>query len=299
MPYSLKKLLNIFKNDFFCLLLRCVLDRHPVIILGKNNELADEIANSIISLAPHRTQLIFYTDFVEIEEYENIIQEEKDNFTIPRAIICSHSDASQFIFQNDFKLKGWTIAFRINEEITSELIISKINEKEKSFLVIFIEENEQIKVEIYGKDLQSIDLSFEKRLLKRSIEKSKISLEKMKRVLEKKVKIPSSSEIMKTVINFDMEEEKIQSNIFNEEIQAFAHAGVRAMAILSRIDLLHELGIEMKISDKTFLQTIDFELENSKRIVDFLKSEYDVDFSIYLQNGWKSRVGDYVDSLWG
>ncbi|MHA1380717.1 MAG: hypothetical protein ACTSRG_20300 [Candidatus Helarchaeota archaeon] len=299
MPYSLKKLLTIFGNEIFCLLLRSVLDRYPIIILGENGEILDEITNSIISLAPHRTQLIYYTDFVEKEEYENIIQEELNNFTIPRIIIGSHSDVSEFIFQSNFQLKGWTIAFKINDKWTKEKVISKIKEIEKYFLLIKMEENDHFNVKKYGSTLKSIDLNFEKKLVKRSIEKSKISLDKMKRVLEKKVKIPSSAEIMKSIINFDTEEEKIQSNIFNEEIQSFAHAGIRALAVLSRIDLLHELGIEIKISDKTFLSTIDFEVANSKRIIDFLKSEYNVDFSHYLQNGWKSRVGDYVDSLWG
>lgn len=299
MPYSLKKLIEIFGNNNFPLILRLVLDRHPIIIIGENRENIDELANAIISLAPHRTQLVFYNDFVELSEYNNIIQEELDNFTIPRTIICSPSEASQFIFENKFKLKGWTIAFKVNDKITKDQVISKIKENENCFLVIFFDNNEQIKIEKYGENLKSLDLSYEKKLLKRAIEKSKTSLEKMKRVLEKKLNVPSSPEIIKTVINFDGEEEKIQMNIFTEEIEAFAHAGLRALAILSRIDLLHELGIEMKISIKTFLQTIDFDIEKSERIIDFLKSEYGMDFSKYLEDGWKSRVGDSVESLWG
>ncbi|MHA1298131.1 MAG: hypothetical protein ACTSO9_01655 [Candidatus Helarchaeota archaeon] len=299
MPYSLKKMLEIFGNNSFCLILRFVLDRHPIIILGKNSSGVDELANSIISLSPHRTELIYYNDFVENEEYDNIIQEELDNFTIPRIIVCSHSEASQYLLNTNFNLKGWTIAFKTNDINSNEEIINKLKKRAGIFLAIYLQDNDTVKIEKYGPNLNSIDLSFEKKLLKRAIEKSKISLEKMKRVLEKKVKIPTSSEIMKTVINFDIEEEKIQMNIFNEEIQAFAHAGIRALAILSRIDLLHELGIEIRISDKTFLRTIDFEMVKSERILEFLYSEYGVNFSDYLQNGWKSRVGDYVDSLWG
>lgn len=299
MLFSLKKLIELLGFNTFSLLLRFVLDRHPIIIIGKNRESLDDLANAIISLAPHRTQLVYYNDFVELEEYSNIIQEELDNFTIPRIIVCSHTEASQFALENNFKLSGWIIALKINDTYTKDQIISKVKQEEQYFLTIFLDDEEQIKIEKYGNNIKSLDLSFEKKLLKRAVEKSKISLEKMKRVLEKKVKIPSSSEIMKTVINFDVEEDKIQMNIFNEEIQAFAHAGVRALAILSRIDLLHELGIDIKISDKTFLRTIDFEIVNFERIIEFLNSEYRVDFSRYLQDGWKSRVGDYVDSLWG
>jgi len=166
MLFSLKKLIDLLGYNSFSLLLRMVLDRYPIIIIGRIRESLDDLANAIISLAPHRTQLVFYNDFVELEEYNNIIQEELDNFAIPRIVVCSHTEASQFALENNFELTGWIIAFKVNDNDEKDKIISKILHEELCFLAIFLDDEEQIKIEPYGNNLKALDLSFEKKLLK-------------------------------------------------------------------------------------------------------------------------------------
>ncbi len=296
--YSLKKLIKKLGKHQFSLLLRIILDRIPVIVIGSDYNEIDNLINGLIKLAPHRHEYVFWSDFVEPEEYLQLCQEEEDDFNIPRNIFCSPSNASRHIFGRIDKLKGWIIGFDISNGITKEDILINIKKYEDQFLIIQIESN-NLTLKLYGIN-NGMDLDFEKKIIDKSIQKTEVALEKMKRVLKKKIKSTPSNEIMTAIMRFDSEEEKIRMNIFIQEIQTFIQAGMRSLAILSRIDLLRELGFkEIRISGKTLLQTIDYNEVNSDRILQLIKAEYGVDFSPCIKGGKIVQIGDKIDGLWG
>jgi len=296
--YSLKKLIETVGKNNFALLLRIVLDRLPILIIGDQPSEVDNLLNSIISLAPHRHEYVFWSDFIERDEYLQLCQEEDDDFNIPRIIFCSPSTASKHVFDRIEKFKGWIMGFDTSNGISKEFIIGSLIRFEKVFLAIFLEHN-GLKFKLYGLDSNDLSLKFEKKLIDKSIEKTEVALEKMKRVLKKRIKVTPSNDIMAAIMRFDSEEEKIRMNIFIQEIQAFIQAGMRSLAILSRIDLLRELGFKIELSGKTLLQTIDYEEIDADRILQLIQAEYGVNFSNCVKHGRVVQVGDRIDGFWG
>lgn len=296
--YSLKKLIEILGSHQFALLLRIILDRLPVIVIGNEQNEVDNLLHGIISLAPHRHEYIFWSDFVEHDEYIQLIQEEQNDFNIPRNIFCSPSNASKHIFNRIEKLKGWIIGFDISNGFTMDGIIENIKKYEEKFLTIKIESN-TLKLVLNGLNNNEFNLNFERNLIQKAIQKTEMALEKMKRVLKKKIKTTPSNEVMAAIMRFDSEEEKIRTNIFIQEIQSFVQAGMRSLAILSRIDLLRELGFELEISGKTLLETIDYEEVDADRILQLIQVEYGIDFSPCIKGGKAIQIGDKIDGFWG
>ncbi|MHA1129569.1 MAG: hypothetical protein ACTSQI_06265 [Candidatus Helarchaeota archaeon] len=291
-------MIEILGKNQLALLLRIILDRIPVLIVGNDHTEIDNLLSGLVSLAPHRNEYVFWSDFIEQDEYLQLCQEEADDFNIPRNVFCSPSTASKHIFERIEKLKGWVIGFDISNGISKDDIIFKILKLEKKFLTIFMEPK-KLNIKLFGLKNNEFNLSFEKKTLEKTIEKTDVALEKMKRVLKKKVKSSPSNEVMAAIMRFDSEEEKIRCNIFTQEVQSFIQAGTRSLAILSRIDLLRELGFNVELSGKTLLQTIDYDEVDSERIIQLLQAEYGIDFSNCVKGGRVTQIGDKIDSFWG
>ena len=296
--YSLKNVIKFLGENNFNTLLYCVLNRIPIFVAGDQDEEVNDLINSIITLVPHRNDVVYYSDFIDPEDYEILLEEELNNFNIPRMIVCCPTSASKIAINSISNLSGWILGLKSNGSLTSTQYMEDLSKKFEKFLFLIIE-NDAIELKSKNLALNQIDLSFEKKIIKKSIEKTEVALEKMKRVLNKKIKSSINSQILNSIMNFEVEENKIQSNIFREEIQAFVHASVRALAILSRIDLLRELGFDIRIADKTLLQTIDYANINSHRLIMFIKSEYGVNFYNCINKGWKNRFGDQIEGSWG
>ncbi|MHA1314449.1 MAG: hypothetical protein ACTSSI_00120 [Candidatus Helarchaeota archaeon] len=296
--FSLKNLIQTLGRSDFSLLIHMILNRVPILIIGQDESLVDELVSKLVSLAPHRSELIYYSDFVDEYDYKTLLQEENDDFKSPRIIIRSPSNASQHAIENISSLKGWILGYT-NKNGMKDQIFKDFLTKEEPCVVIFLNQLDKIRIDVFGIKVNDLDLSLEKRILTKAIKQTEVALEKMKRVLHKKIKMKKESEVLKAVMNFSMEEEEIQKNIFQEEIQSFVHAASRALAVLSRIDLVHELGMQIKIADNTLLRTIDYEDVNIKRLLDFIKSEFGVDFFSCIKGSWKDRSGDKIDGLWG
>lgn len=186
--YTLKKLIEILGKNQFAFLLRIILDRIPVVIIGKDHSDIDNLLNGLIAMAPHRHEYVFWSDFIENDEYLSLIQEEEDDFSIPRNIFCAPPNASKHLFDKIEKFKGWIIGFEVSNGVTKEGVIINFRKYEEKFLIISIEQN-NLKFTSFGLD-NNLNLDFEKRIIDKAIQKTEIALEKMKRVLKKRLKHP-------------------------------------------------------------------------------------------------------------
>ena len=296
--YSLKNIIKFLGEKNFTILVYCLLNRIPIFVAGEIDDEVNDLINSIVSLVPHRNDVVFYSDFIEPEDYSLMIEEELSNFNIPRLIVCCPTTASKIAMERISNLTGWILGIKYNGNFSRQEVYNNLSDRLDFYLLLLIE-NENIEIKSKNLNFNQIDLSFEKRLIIKSIEKTEVALEKMKRVLNKKIKNVINSQILNSIMNFEVEENKIQTNIFKEEIQAFVHASIRALAILSRIDLLRELGIKIQLADKTLLQTIDYDNIKCHRLLRFIKSEYGVNFENCINMGWKNRFGDQIEGSWG
>jgi hypothetical protein len=129
---------------------------------------------------------------------------------------------------------------------------------------------------------------------------TEISVEKMTRIIRKKVNEESIDPyLMKSLLNFEIEENRIKRNILEKNILDFVNAARRAFAILTRINQLNSLGVSFDISEKTLLKTIMYEECKLKRISDFIEREWNESLSTELKMNKSSEYADIIEGLWG
>ena len=157
-----------------------------------------------------------------------------------------------------------------------------------------------ILVEIVGLNWKLLDLTFERDVLHKISQDTERSIIKMKRTLSGKVKTEEIDEdLVKTLLDFDVEKEELKRNIFKKEIQNFYSGSKRAFFIFSRLNLLNNIDMNTKIGSKTLLETIDYNDASIDRLVSFINKEWEEDFSLLIENGKKVNALDSMQSLWG
>ncbi|MHA1269499.1 MAG: hypothetical protein ACTSPY_06885 [Candidatus Helarchaeota archaeon] len=297
--YSLKDLINLLGKDNFTKMLRGLLNRTPIFIIGNESIQIDRIVNSIIQLVPHRHEMLYWNDFVENHEVEQLFTEEEADYNIKRLIISSLSNATPHALRKIMKFKGWVLGYMAKNKPFREIIDELEGTIDEAIFLLI--HNNGIDMITHGFEWNGVKFDFERNIVQKSIIETEIALEKMNRVLRKKIKsknIPSN-QMLNAILNFDTEESKIRQNIYNQKIEEFVQASLRALAILSRIELLQELGFNIQISEKTLFKTIDYYEVDHERLVEFLKYEYGIDFSKCIGTGMKIAIGDVIESKWG
>jgi hypothetical protein len=157
-----------------------------------------------------------------------------------------------------------------------------------------------ISINIEGMTLKQLDLSFESNILQKISQDTEKAVVKMKRVLSEKIKSEKlDKDLIKTLLDFEIEKQELKKNILKSEIQTFFSGSKRAFFILSRLHLLNGFEMNAKIGSKTLLETIDYEEATIRRIISFINKEWGEDFSDLFENGKKVNALDSMQSLWG
>jgi hypothetical protein len=292
--------LDNLKRNYNSLILYCLLNRIPIIVLGENSNKINELLIELSDLIHFRKEYVFYTDFISINDYENLISNENIDYNYQRAHIRCPCDVSIKALSQFNDLNSWIIGFVISlhrNELSEvkNLIKSKI----KNILYISILNN-KISIEIEGMELKSIDLTFEQNIFKKITQDTEKSINKMKRVLYDKITNNQlDKDLLKTLLDFQVEKNELKKNIFKKEIQNFYSASKRVFFILSRLNLVNDIGIETRVGSKTLLETIDYEEAPIERILSFIKNQWGDNYSNLIEDGKKAFIGDKIVSLWG
>ncbi|MHA1835921.1 MAG: hypothetical protein ACTSYQ_03215, partial [Candidatus Odinarchaeia archaeon] len=134
---------NTLKIEDFPMVLRCLLDRIPIIIFGSDKNDLDTFAVNLIKFTPHRQELVFWSDFATVEEYDRIRDEESQDFDTPRVIIRSPALAAKQALNNFNNFKGWI--FSISADVIDlDSCIDTILNKEKNVLVIDLDNGSEV-----------------------------------------------------------------------------------------------------------------------------------------------------------
>ncbi len=294
------KILDKFKRHYISLILYCLLDRIPIIVMGDDSEKVNNFLIELSELIHFRRDYVFYTDFISLEEYEDLISNENIDYNYQRAHIrcpCDVAIKALNIFKN---IDSWLIGI-VSPRQKEDLVKLKdfISKKARIILYIsFISNNFSIDLE--QMNLKSLDLTLEENIFKKISQDTEKSIIKMKRVLNDKITSNQlDRDLVKTLLDFEVEKSELKKNIFKREIQNFYSGSKRAFFILSRLNLLNNIEIYTKIGSKTLLETIDYEEAPIERIVSFIRKEWGEDFSDLIEDGKKSFMGDKIVSLWG
>ncbi len=283
------------------LLIRCLLDRIPIIILSDQENVIENLMNELISLVPFRNTVIFLSDFLDNEDYSQILEYEDYDLNNERNIFLSFPDTTQKAMDIIKNFNSWIIGVLINKQNYSSFISvhNKIYTQSEYFLKLEVE-NDSLKAEIIGKKFQNLDLSLERWIYQNAISRTEIEIEKMKRVLLKRTrfkKIPKDQ--ITSIMNFDEEEGEIKENIIKKEILNFFNACKRSINILNRMKILESFKIDTKLSPKTLYSTIAYKNAPIGRILQFIFCEWKEDFFSLLNFKETSNFSDTFESLWG
>lgn len=287
------------KRESTPLVLRCLLDRFPIIIYGEDSSLLDDLACVLIKFLPNRQERIFWVDFATSEEYSSILDKERQDTESPRSVIRVPCLASKHAFNGYTDFQGWIIPVSKASSSFSECIDYVKSHNPRFLLINICGESKKTELVTTGAN-PDLDLSFERDLITRIEEESFVSLEKVKRVLKKKVYGSNiSHSFSSTLLNFDVEKINLQESLFNSQIFMFVNACKRALYLLTRLNLITQFNIEGTISEKTLLDTIQFQKASGSRILDFIYSEWGLRFHDHIRRGKLSALGDIIDGLWG
>ncbi len=292
--------LDRLKRNNNSIILYCLLNRIPIIVLGEDPDKIDDFLIELSELVHFRKEYVFYTDFVSREDYESLITNENLDYNYQRAHVrcpCNVSFKALSQFDN---LYSWLIGLKIPEKKEELLYIKKLIKKNTNNLLYITIASNTILIEIEGVNSKLIDLTLEQNIFKKISQDTEKSIIKMKRVLSDKITTNQlDKDLLKTLLDFDVEKNELKKNIFKREIQNFYSGSKRAFFILSRLNLLNNIGIQTRVSSKTLLETIDYEDAPIDRICSFIKKEWGDDYLDLIEDGKKAIMGDKIVSLWG
>jgi len=294
------KILDKLKIKNSSLILYCLLDRIPIVVFGEKSNKINQFLIELSELIHFRKEIVFYTDFISIKEYENLISNEEMDYNSQRVLIrCPCNVAIKALNQfNNFN--SWLIGFIIPENKKEfHYLMNLIRKKIGIFLLILITSN-TISIELEGINIKLIDLTLEQNILQKISQDTVKSINRMKRVLSEKIKANKmDKELINTLLDFELEKKELKKNILKKEIQNFYFGSKRAFFILSRLNLLNNLEFKTRIGSKALLETIDFEEVQIQRIISFTNKEWGEDFSNLIENNKNTFMGDRIQSLWG
>jgi hypothetical protein len=298
---NLIELFTSSKNEDIALILHCLLDRIPIIIVSSNEEEVENFMNGLTNLIPFRNIMIFYTDFVNLDDYNNLLESEEYDMEAQRNIFLCYPFALEKaieVFENfNFWIIGCTNSIE-NRPCLSKLFNGLTN-KNSQFLLIDMQKN-SLKPRIVGNKANNLDISFEKSLYQNAINHTEVAIEKMKRVISKRINAKKIlNEQYENIMNFNFEEMELKENIIKKEITDFYLASKRTLNILTRIKNLELLGYPTSISSKTLFSTIAYNQSSIDRILKFIMQEWNMDYFALLNSKKSSNFTDTFESLWG
>ena len=294
------RFISNLKKSSSSMILYCLLNRLPIIIFGDESSNVDDFLNELSELMHFRKDVVFYTDFISVEEYQQLLQNEDIDYNTQRTQIrcpCSVSNKSLTLFNH---FDSWIIGFEtINEKDKLKMLKDFVKSKISVYLEIKLFTN-SISVELVGLNGKEIDLAFEQNVLQKISQDTEKSVIKMKRVLSERIKNENlDKDLIASLLDFEIEKQELKKNILKSEIQNFFSGSKRAFFILSRMHLMNGFEMNARIGSKTLLETIDYLDASIERIISFIYKEWGENFSELFENGKKANALDRMQSLWG
>jgi len=288
----LSQLIKNLDKDSFSQLLNCLFLRVPVIVFGNDSNVVNMYVDFLATLFPHRETVVYWTDFVTREEHLQLLFSEEQDYDMKRVTILVYSQYAKRALSDFQDFKGCIIGVKSDLFNLKDIVKTLLNKNKNCGVLQLLN---PFKFQKYG----SIDMFFGKMISEKLLERTSVAMEKIKKVLKKKVSKKQLNEhILRVLLDFDVEEEVLREEILREEILKFVHACRRALCLLSRIRLLEQFKISGKISGKTLLETIGYSQTPSEDIILFIKAEWNEDFENILQKGRFFQIEDWINGLW-
>ena len=294
------RVISDLKKADSSMIMYLLLNRVPIVIIGNEINEVDDFLIELSELMHFRKDLVFYTDFISIEEYQQLLQNESIDYNSQRTQVrcpCGVSNKSLINFNH---FDSWIMGFEMKGDRKKIFDLKNyIKSRIPVFLSIEFVSN-SIEVELEGINPKEFDFTFEQNVLQKISQDTEKAIVKMKRVLSERIKSEKlDKDLIKNLLDFEVEKQELKKNILKSEIQNFFSASKRAFFILSRMHLMNTFEMNTRIGSKTLLETIDYNEASIERIITFIHKEWGEDFSELFENGKKANALDSMQSLWG
>ncbi|WP_371801960.1 hypothetical protein [Candidatus Lokiarchaeum ossiferum] len=283
------------------LIFQSLLNRTPILIIGSDEFIVEELINSLTSFMPFRNIVIFFDDFIHNDDYQALIENEEVDIETERNLFISFPNSVNKVINLTEIFFSWIVGCTDNEinRKVNEIIWNKFYINHDFFLKIDITDN-KIKAEVIGRKFHPLDLTFERWLFQNAINRTEISIEKMKRVIAKSYKKSKISEAdLEELMDFSFEELELKENILKKEIINFFQACKRTFSVLNRLKNIESFGFSTKISTRTIYSTIAYKFSSIGRILEFIEKNWKINFFTLLDAKKTSNFTDTFESLWG
>jgi len=282
---------NLSKEEFSHLL-NCLSLRIPIIVFGESSDAVNTFVDFLATLLPHREPVVYWTDFVTMEEHFQLLNVEERDYSMKRVTILVYTQYARRALSEFFEFKGCIIGVKPTS-IALEDAIKTVLDKNGNCGVFHVSKSFEFQMH------ENIKMRFGKMLSEKILEKTSVAMERIRKVLMKKLgKKQINENLLKILLDFEAEEDAIKEEVLKEEMLKFVHACRRALYLLSRIRLLEQFHISGRISGKTLLETIGYFQTPPEDIILFIKAEWGEDFKNILQKGKFSHIEDWLSSLW-
>jgi hypothetical protein len=305
MTYSILRLIEML-GDQFPSLLNSILNRIPILVVGRDSEIIDDLAESLTRLSPHRHKLVFWREFTSSDEINSVIEEEKHDHEVARTVVCCLSSTISLALERIQDFTSWIMAACIRDdsyahamtEYRLDEIEKKVGASSNNVGTLRVKSPSKIDFSLLS-PLKS-QLEVERRIVDIILTRKTQALERIKRLLGKSLRgLELPNGMMEAVLQLDDEAEKITQDIFEEEINSFVYAARRAVTLLSRIRLARELGASTVLTERNLYEAIGLDYGGLNELIHFIHSEWYEDFSDCIKGGSLSGLGAWVDSMWG
>lgn len=305
MTYSILTMIELM-GDEFSLILNSVLGRIPILVIGEDIELIDDLTESLTLLCPHRHKLVFWRDFTSQDELLAVWEEEKHDYEVNRTVVCGLSSNLRLAMDRVSKFSGWILAIALNSrilgvEVTEETlqdILDKVLSTSENCGVLRVKSPSSMTFTLMRENSGSFEV--EKRIVSKILTRKRQALERIRRLLRKSLRgVNVSDHIVKAVLKLEDESVKLTQDVFDEEINSYVHAARRAVMLLSRIRLARELGASTSLTERNLYEAIGWEGGSLSDLIRFIMAEWHEDFSDCVKGGTLSGLGAWVDSMWG
>jgi len=137
--YTPKNLLALLGKNSVALLVRGILDRIPVVVLGENCDDVDAFINGLIAIVPHRREYRFGFDFLTKDEYQSLVREEENDFSLLRNVYRTLVSTAKSLFDYGIETyKGWIMGVELSEDLNDNpLNTNKLNYSNRDIEFLF------------------------------------------------------------------------------------------------------------------------------------------------------------------
>ncbi len=305
MRYSILEMIELL-GDQFHMLLHAVLNRFPILVVGQIPEAVDEFVDGLVSMAPHRHQLVFWRDFTLEDEILAVWLEERHNYEVARSVVCAKSANLRLLLDRMSSLVGWIVGVPYGSRVlgldiddaTMERVYHIARQGSPNVGILKVDSSEQVQFQTM-RPIES-KLEVEKHIVGKILSRKRQSLERIRRLLKKSVRdmtVPES--FVSELLQLEEESSSITKDMFYEEVNGFVHAAHRAVTILSRVRFARELGASTKLTKRNLFEAIGWNIGELRDIIQFIKAEWHEDFSDCVSDDSLLGIGAWVDSMWG